>query len=518
MWEVVSSNPDTKRLKVPGGWIVQVGAALTFLSDPMYAWKLGDPVPTPLPEPTPVPEPTPTPVPVPVAPTKWIGTNLSSVIDWSTEYPFRNFMLKSRPPFSAPLSGATWSDTRTLNLDSRGNILSLLADQIARIVVFTTGRPVVDYLLSWEGKGTFRLNGFTINSSPTATSKVVRPAATNNVWIDITAIDATDPLRNISLVPMTQKDLTGLFNPDYVNDLKRYACIRFMDWQNTNVNRPLATLNKDFTPLASLPVNLTGAVPLEVAIELCNQTGVNGWFCVPITADTAYINKFLTTIKDKLNPALKAHVELSNEVWNTIFPQYTLVGGATHDERMFNYAKRASDLGVLTKQILGDRGISIFGAQAAGTWWMDNSLQYLKSQGKVLPEYIATAPYFGGPDDLAIFTDGRLAAAITSQINLTKDAKAIASKFGMKGVLCYEAGQHIGVPGSTGGVAVNRDPRIGDAYKTYLHGIKDALGGSLACHFSYACAYGTSGCWGEKEDFYQADTPKSLAIKQIMSE
>lgn len=419
-------------------------------------------------------------------------------------------MLNSRKPFSAPAGFGAWSDTRTLNLDSKGNILSLLSDQQARRVVFTAQRPVVDMLLSWEGEGEVSFGGFNLVSTPSANSRIIRPSdATGNAWINITKVNAANPMKNLTLVRVDQKDLPGLFNPDYVNDLKRYACFRFMDWQNTNVLRPAATLQNDFVPLNELPVTLDQVAPLELMIQLCNEASVGGWFCIPINADAAYIDKFLNTIKAKLNPGLKARIELSNEVWNSMFPQYNY-SGATHDEIMRNYALRASDLHVKTKAILGDRGVSVLGAQAVATWWMNWSIEQIKSAGKPLPEALSTAPYFGDNlNDVNAFADGRVDAIITKMVGLTKDAVALAKANGMR-VELYEAGQHF-LPG----IEMNRDPRIGPAYVRYLTEMKAALGGNLMCHFSYASIYGQFGCWGEKEYMYAPDSYKSAAIKQL---
>jgi hypothetical protein len=185
--------------------------------------------------------------------------------------------------------------------------------------------------------------------------------------------------------------------------------------------------------------------------------------------------------------------------------------GANYDERMFNYAIKASDLHVKTKAILGDRGISILGAQAVNTWWMNTSIEHIKKNNKPLPEVLSTAPYFGGNfDDPAALSDGRVDRIITDMIKLTADAVAIAERNGMK-VELYEAGQHF-LPGTL----MNRDPRIGNSYKRYLSELKTTLKGNLLCHFNYAGAYSQWGAWGEKEYQYAPDSPKSLAIKESM--
>ena len=139
-------------------------------------------------------------------------------------------------------------------------------------------------------------------------------------------------------------------------------------------------------------------------------------------------------------------------------------------------------------------------------------LDIIKTAGKLLPEAIATAPYFGYslPDDVAVFADGRMDAAVASSIAQMKASKAVAVKNGIR-ALCYEGGCHT-LPGTN----VQRDPRIGLAYTAYLAGMKAALAGEVFNHYLWVSAYGVSGSWGEKEYQYAPDTAKSLAIKAAM--
>jgi hypothetical protein len=288
-----------------------------------------------------------------------------------------------------------------------------------------------------------------------------------------------------------------------------------MDWQKTNFSRTAAEMAADFTPLASLPVYVTdNGVPLELMIELCNQANINGWFCIPVQADATYIDQFLTTISAKLKTGLKAYIESSNEVWNGIFPQATLIGGTTFDERMKNHALRTADISDKVRTILGSRGVSVIGSWAGQTYWQEQILLILKNAGRVLPDVLATAPYFGNglPDDPLIFTDGRLDKEVTTQINGVIATKAITDKYNIK-LVCYEGGSTV-MPGAL----VNRDPRMGDTYLKYLRGIKAANPGGLFNHYAYISYYGSSGAWGEKEMLYNQATGKSAAIATVISE
>jgi len=326
VWEALDGG--LQRTKIPSGWLVMhtASGAIEAVEDPSHIWAISapvpdpvpvptpdpvptpvptptptptpvpvpDPVPTPVPTPTPVPVPTPTPVPAPGPLTKsFIGTNLKEPIDWSTDFPFINHLWKVSTPFSGVLYG-TWSDGRPLDLDAKNNVKSLLSGQAARLVVFTGPRPLVNFVIKWQGKGSIVVENVKIVSS-SANQMVVLPNASNPVTINISAVDAADPLRNLTMVREDQLSVTSIFNPDFVADMKKYKVIRFMDWQLTNgesgVARNLTDLAKDFTPLADLPINLAGknrGVPLEVMIALLNETKCDGWFCINATADAAY--------------------------------------------------------------------------------------------------------------------------------------------------------------------------------------------------------------------------------------
>src|SRR5690606_9369599 len=56
-------------------------------------------------------------------------------------------------------------------------------------------------------------------------------------------------------------------------------------------------------------------------VALANQTGADPWFNMPHMATDDYMRRFAEYVRDNLDPALKAHIEFSNEVWNWQFSQ-----------------------------------------------------------------------------------------------------------------------------------------------------------------------------------------------------
>jgi hypothetical protein len=60
--------------------------------------------------------------------------------------------------------GSAWDDDQPLRLDARGNVRSLLPTQLARSIIFTSGRSDManrKFTLTWAGNGT--LDFFNVN-------------------------------------------------------------------------------------------------------------------------------------------------------------------------------------------------------------------------------------------------------------------------------------------------------------------------------------------------------------------
>jgi hypothetical protein len=432
-------------------------------------------------------------------PTRWLGTNIERVIDFAPTKPFTNFAYQTRPWISSTKN--TWDDKRPIAQDDRGNVVSLLDGQFATMVLFSVDRPSYELEIQWEGDGTIEFKGMKTVAAGFR-SRTVIPDATGNVFLQITKA----PISNITVHKLGE--VRTLFNQVLVDDLRRYACIRFMDWQLTNFQRTLPSY--DFAPLDRLPVRFSEGVPLSVMVELCNQTGCDGWFCVPVNADAAYQDTFLQALKSLKT---RAYVELGNEVWNGAFPA-SRYWDADWNKNMQRFCVENAKLAAKVEATLGDKGVSVAGAQAANAWWVGNALKLMKDAG-TLPNAVAIAPYFGAarkpglPDDVILFDNGGVSADIDQAIQWTKDCKVQADKFGVK-LVCYESGQHY-IPG----VAMSRDPRMKDAYVRYFEGIKPLV--DMACHFSYVTSWGKDGSWGEGNSIPPTG-PKAEAVRTIQGE
>lgn len=269
-------------------------------------------------------------VPKPEVPALAMG--LEGIADWSTQYPFINVMKSARPWIGhKPDQWGGWDDEQLQaagHLSPEGWPLSLPED-VNRLEAFVltdlpedagyfTGR----YRLTYEGQGEIELIGRAQNIE----------ARAGEIWFDFTpgdglvaislsAIDGSDPIRNIAIVQERHipfYELGHVFNPDWLALVEDLRVLRFMDWMFTN-SSPITTW--DERPLMSDYTWRRRGAPLEAMVALANQIGVDPWFNMPHAADDTFMRRFAEVVERDLDPNLKAYVEYSNEIWNFIFDQ-----------------------------------------------------------------------------------------------------------------------------------------------------------------------------------------------------
>lgn len=165
------------------------------------------------------------------------------------------------------------------------------------------------YKISYDGAATFSSSGKIQNlvvSGSKTTAEIVM--GTNPLTLKFSG-----PVSNISII---RPNCTGTFNPQYLEFLKPYSTLRFMDWLRMN-GSPIKTWAERKLP-TELQTGVRG-VALEYVAEIANMTGKDVWVNVPMLADANYAKQMAWLLKDRLDPKLKIYVELSNEIWNTAF-------------------------------------------------------------------------------------------------------------------------------------------------------------------------------------------------------
>lgn len=257
-----------------------------------------------------------------------------------------------------------------------------------------TGSPSSGYHVQFNGQAT-------IGGDFTPAGQVYN-AATNTTTATATVSGADEPILDLSNTRRTAAAAlnTGVTNvvvmkPGYTigvdtftapmkQFVQQFQCIRFMDFAGTNESPVVSWLDRTRTDHATQYRNPTDSGPgfngwgaaWEYCIQLCNETGRDGWFSLPMLADDDYITQLATLIRDTMTPTLVAHIEMSNEIWNGGFNQFqqnvdaAVAAPPTHpikfdgETDQFNLAfRRVGWLAVRASLIFR----SVFGDAAMGT-------------------------------------------------------------------------------------------------------------------------------------------------------
>ena len=478
-----------------------------------------------------------------------VGTNLAGIADWSTEPPFVDLFKSSRPWFSGNTDGA-WDDGRTLDLDEHGWVRSLKPGQIARTLLLwdIEHYPKGKYVVLYEGKGTLDYGDRSIEpeSRPGRHVLAVDPSPkAEGILLNITKTNSADPIRNIRVImpgfERTYED--QIFNPRFLDRIRSYSVLRFMDWALTN--------NSTIEKWSDRPVRKDArwsvkGVPFEIMLELARRLEAEPWLTIPHRADDDYVRRLAQLARDRLAPGARVWVEYSNEVWNGAFDQHRDVGqcdaGKSQSDPYFAalvcYSKRSVEVFRVWREVFGEdqaRVIRVLASHAADPPASEKILSYERAFASA--DVLAIAPYFGliatdeSQDEIKAMTLEQLLShtrdnAVPQAIKSASHQAKLAARFGLP-LVAYEGGQHfVGVLGGENVEAINelydsinRDPRMKEIYYTYLVGWKEA-GGQLLVHFTSCASYSKWGRFGALEYLGQprSEAPKYDALQRFIKD
>ncbi len=472
-----------------------------------------------------------------------LGINVATPTYWGGERSFMNLASGGDWMASRQNQGG-WAPFDPARLDALGNIKSLLPGENAN---YNLVPPEAAYTpqavrirCKWQGAGTVQPGGVVRNVAMgqgnsfefdwTGTKDAAKP---NAAWITVAATTPADPVRQIDCRE-AKADEKALFSPDFVKLIADYKVVRFLDWQGTNKN-PLAVTWANRTK----PESQSQATDLGVAVEhmvaLANQTGADPWFTMLWNGDEDYVRRFAEHVRDNLAPERRVYVELSNEVWNYVFPQTQQAEreGVEADlsphrfqAMIWRYADKTVWMMKIWSEVFAaqpDRLVRVLAAQHDGAWAIGEMLKRQDTAKNI--DALATAPYFGYATleeprtkvkDPAVLFDF-LAKDLEASMTKAMDNKKLAEQYGLR-YIAYEAGQHIVSHTEIDTVALlNRDPRMYDLYKTYLAAWRDKVG-DLMTIFQTTGGVSQYGAWGIQEYPGQTldQTPKRRAILEFM--
>jgi hypothetical protein len=489
-------------------------------------------------------------LPLPVR-SRYVGTNLSGIAYYSSQFPFAD-MMKSGMGWTSRADNGSWGAAFPA-LTADGYPAALSPGQHALSAVawsgshFQAGR----YVVLWDGDGSISFPLSNVSVAESAANRIAIDVSdtSGSLWVAIDRTSASNPVRNLRFLwPGTEATYRNEpFNPQFLAKIAPFSVLRFMDWGATN-GSPVVEW-ADRAHVGDLTYATPAGVPIEVMIDLANSLHVDPWFCIPHQASDDYVRQFATLLRGRLDPALHAHVEYSNEVWNTGFSQTTWANARSQALSLASpfgqpaifYATRAVQIFKIVQSVYGPtesaRIVRVLAGQAGWDNFLTAMLAYKDTAANA--DVMAIAPYFGAAaagdaaqvaTSLTLSSDqvvDQMVASVRGDIKSWMTANAaLARKYGLK-MKAYESG-----PGDSTSyfpadkqdamtalfVAAHNNPRMRDVYTEY-YGQWVAAGGDTMNQYSDIGGWSKWGLWGSLQYVTQdpASAPKYQGLMSFIA-
>ena len=328
-----------------------------------------------------------------------------------------------------------------------------------------------------------------------------------------------------------------IFNPDYLDFMKDFQVVRFMNMSGMTRNPVEKWENRNTLEKASWGGKYgSRGAPVEVMVALSNEIKADPWFSMPYKASDEYIKTFGKYVSAHLNKDLKAYIEYSNEVWNPIFTHHDYAIAEGMKQKLDKkksiagykwYSLRSVETFKIWEKVFdgSERLVRVLGSWASNQTMSSTILSYKDAFKHT--DAVAIGPYFSAhprvlrraktvDDIFKAMLDKTTKWGMVSTVNYIKKQANVAKSFGVD-LVAYEGGQHL-VDWNTRKVdehpnkllyAANRDPRMGILYDELMQEWQ-RKGGKLFVAFSAPRIYSWYGSWGLKEHIRQ---PRSEAPK-----
>jgi len=489
-----------------------------------------------------------------------MGMNLYSNVNWSREMPFANLMFQASIWVTQNQNfvpeGINAFDTEVLDsieVDGDGYPLSLpqkvegteAPQSLLTLLIKDNGgiHPDGNYTLTYEGQGEVILVGQDVSSLIFAENNKrvyhIVVQSKGDIGLKIISSEISNPVHNIKVM-LPEHDETEIYNKAFIEKIKKYKTIRFMNWQRTNGSDQV---DWDSRPSTSYyTINTSKGVPLEYLLELSNLVDANIWINIPHQANEDYVKNMAGMIKSELKEDLKVYLEYSNEVWNDQFAQHQWVNENAPNvllspEQKYAYFTKKAFAG-FTEVFIDDlsRIVRVLSGQQANPNVINRSSQAMKDQlGADLYDAISctgslsfTPLQFQQMDEHT--TVEEISTFVRKNINeLFKTAmqlhKTKADSLG-KGFVAYESTGLGSVsyisnvkPSFADAIGeYNRDTALYNIYTEWLKYLRDEIGMDLCCSFVLADDNEANyGSYGHLNSIYDAAPypPAYQAISDI---
>jgi hypothetical protein len=465
-----------------------------------------------------------------------LGVDVNTISWWDGSRPFANLIYGTDWQMQGPSGGAV--NVPADDLDANGWVKRLPAGyQVFRglSVPASTG----NYICRFQGNGSMIVGGPSVtnvtNGAGFTTFTLTATYPNPQLAYIKYDVDPSNYIRNIDCREASAM-ATTVFAPEFLSAIRGFKVVRFMKWQPATEGNwavTWATRNKP----GDGNYTKNDGVPVEVMVDMANQIDADPWFTVPWNADNDYISHFATYVRDHLASGRQVYVETSNEVWNGSYAVSTQAANEAKAEglpssgvtatagALERYAEKTQEVMQIWSTVFAgqsNRLVRVAAFQHVSPYSSDLLLKYRNLYQSV--DALATAPYFG--HDADSWSSGQsldsimttiLPAKVKETLDLAAQQKANAQKYNLRYVT-YEGGQHIILSGNQALLAqIERDPRMGDLYKSFVAGWQTGMGDTMTL-FALTGPVSSYGAWGLSEYAGQPSNqaPKMSAAREFL--
>ncbi len=489
-----------------------------------------------------------------------VGAGLEQVRDYSMGNPFVDIAKQARtfqgpnlgPNVATDANGWPLADFMTILLTGYANTAHLNNGTYHGSF---TGQADIGTWLTPGGQ--IKNKSYDAGTNTTTFDFVVNASESADGWYAALQLTNTrrtpgDPLNtgitNLRVIrPGYDPNTTQVFQDSYLQHLKQFSTLRFMDW--TQTNNSTVTNWSDRTTLASARQSSTSGVAWEYVVQLANQLHKDIWINIPVRATDDYVTQLATLLKNTLDPDRVVYVEYSNEVWNGIFSQYQdnlnaavaevnagnsplNADGETNQiywswRRTANRLKQVSDIfgNVWGQSAINGRVRPVLASQYANSLVVQQGLEFIERTYGAPSNYfygIAEAPYIAmgsidttNPNLSVDDVISRLQGSADSNANRYYTYDTFARRYGLQN-MAYEGGPDVsGSNNQAAKKAAMLDPRMEALVQSYLNGWYKAQGGLFNWFVGGPTVYSPTGMWGLSNLLDNWTAPKNLGTIDV---